>query len=292
MQLDYFLPHQEKLNVLQPQVFIHTPALIRATLPAAAKGARLYRLLASSAMLLVISACSTIAPERPFELTPSASPVAQACLQWLHEFDAIVIANNRADARASHVPGFAHLRVNRPLLQLEQQIATPKQEARWLGLLSRLALEARAAELANLPESAITLLRQQLPDQRLLTAMSSRQPRLARAPAPEVPPVPANRIGLLESAANCHQLLLAHDVRDSRRAAAVRESAHVPDHYSTPRRALGVYSVTKFGVAAGIKRWEEQTLQAFAKAEAQGGDDSNRRRIGWAGFCAADRFRH
>ncbi|MFK7963004.1 MAG: hypothetical protein AB8C46_03460 [Burkholderiaceae bacterium] len=266
--------------MLQSQVSIQTLALNQKAPPNAATGTCVCRLAATLAVLLFVSACSTLAPDRPFQLTPSASPVAQSCLRWLHEFDAVVIATKRADARASRVPGFAHLRINRPLLQLERQISTPKQEARWLGLLSRLALEARTAELANLPESAMALLRQQLPDQRLLAAMSSRQPRLARAPAPDVPAVPANRIGLLETAANCHQLLLAYDVRDNTRAAAVRETAHVPDHYSTPRRALGVYGITKFGVAAGIKRWEQQTLQAFAQAEAQSGSETSRRFFG------------
>jgi len=167
------------------------------------------------------------------------------------------------DARAARVPGFPHLRVNRPLLHLNQQIATPKQEARWLSLLSTLALEARTAELANVRDEQLPLLQRDLPDQRLLAAMSSRQPRLARAPTPSIPSVPASHSALLEVAANCHQLLLAYDVRDAQRSALVRNLAAVPDHYSTGRRALGLYGVTRLGVAAGIRRWEKQTYEAF-----------------------------
>lgn len=223
----------------------------------------LKRLATPLLLALLAAACSTVPSGEPHELTPSASPVAHACLRWLQTVDDVMLTTGAVDARAAHVPGFPHLRVNRPLLHLNQKIATPRQEARWLSLLSTLALEARTAELANVSEAQLPLLQRDLPDQRLLAAMSSRQPRLARAPAPSIPLVPTSRSALLEVAANCHQLLLAYDVRDTQRSAVVRGVVAVPDHYSTARRALGLYGVTRLGVAAGIRRWEKQTYETF-----------------------------
>ena len=54
-----------------------------------------------------------------------------------------------------------------------------------------------------------------------------------------------------------------HDA-DRPKVAALAEVARVPDDYSAALRALGLYPVTKLVFAAGIRRWQAETLDEFA----------------------------
>ncbi len=45
----------------------------------------------------------------------------------------------------------------------------------------------------------------------------------------------------------------------------LRQAAQVPDDYSLAMRALGLYPVTRLGFAAGIRDWQQQTLEVFER---------------------------
>ena len=71
----------------------------------------------------------------------------------------------------------------------------------------------------------------------------------------------ANAALSIDDLPRCRNLL---DVAD---AAAIKElhaSAKVPDDYNIGMRALGIYPLTRLAFAAGIARWQADTLSAFA----------------------------
>ena len=66
--------------------------------------------------------------------------------------------------------------------------------------------------------------------------------------------------------ARCRVLLTAADAGSS---AQLRARAQVPDDYSTALRAVGLYPLSKFAFAAGVRGWREETLLAFSVPLAQ-----------------------
>ncbi len=59
----------------------------------------------------------------------------------------------------------------------------------------------------------------------------------------------------------CRQLLA---LADQHELPALLEAARVPDDYSTGMRALGLYPLTRYAFAAGIRNWQRDTQAAFA----------------------------
>ena len=57
-------------------------------------------------------------------------------------------------------------------------------------------------------------------------------------------------------------------VADQGELARLREAARVPDDYSTAARVLGLYPLTRIFFAAGIRDWQQRTLEVFAMPEA------------------------
>jgi len=75
--------------------------------------------------------------------------------------------------------------------------------------------------------------------------------------------VNANQVAAVsvDALAVCRQRLAVAD-RDE--MTALLAAARVPDDYSTSQRALGLYLLTRYAFAAGIRRWQEETLAGFA----------------------------
>jgi len=59
---------------------------------------------------------------------------------------------------------------------------------------------------------------------------------------------------------DCRRRLVEEDRAD----AALPKAAHVADDYSTSLRAMGLYPVTKFAFARGIRKWHEETRELHA----------------------------
>jgi hypothetical protein len=66
---------------------------------------------------------------------------------------------------------------------------------------------------------------------------------------------------LADSLQTCRHLLALADHHD---LPALLDAATVPDDYSTSMRALGLYPLTRHVFAAGIRRWQLDTLAGFA----------------------------
>src|SRR5688572_11069627 len=63
---------------------------------------------------------------------------------------------------------------------------------------------------------------------------------------------------------DCGRMLLAADLADERARAQLLERSRVPDDYSSAARVFGLYALTSIPFASGVKRWENETLAAFA----------------------------
>ena len=161
------------------------------------------------------------------------------CAQWYRALDAEIDAAGVRDAQYSRVAGFPHLRVDRSLAALKDRAERSEPGLRAYGeRLAELDLESRRHEIRNLPA---------LNDE-------ARQHALRRA-------------------RDCAGRLRAADRASPQARAALLDAARVPDDYSTLRRFVGLYAVTRIPFAAGVRRWESETLASF---ERQAGEASAR----------------
>lgn len=78
-----------------------------------------------------------------------------------------------------------------------------------------------------------------------------------------------------EALAACRQHLL---LADRQQLPALLDAAQVPDDYSSVQRALGLYLLTRYAFAAGIRGWQRDTLAEFAVADAGCTSSAGRRR--------------
>jgi hypothetical protein len=184
------------------------------------------RVLALVAVLL-LAACATPAVRPP--------PVAgtESCVTLFAAVDDAVARHRVGDAQARRIAGFAHLRVDRLLASFRDALDDDMRDE-WLERLAQRDAEARAVELANLP-------------------------------APVVAALARDHGGDLAAIlARCRSRLVAADRADAARLAAVRAGARVPDDYSTARRVVGLYALTRVPFAAGVRSFEREVERVFA----------------------------
>ena len=209
------------------------------------------RLAAPCLLALVLTACASASQDlrRYGEHVASGDGSRLACVAFLAEVQDRIEAADVRDAEASRIAGFPYLRINRFLSEVRPQggeSAAPKGHYQaWAERLLALENEALAIELGNLPGSA----RAELDG-------------LAQAAGgPGADP--------LAEARRCGAALLAADLKDPARRAALLQKAKVPDHYSDFSRVFGFYPLMALPVMAGWNRWQEIHLPAFeAPAEA------------------------
>ena len=175
---------------------------------------------------LLTAGCATGDGRLATHLEGGADDVRE-CAYWYRALDAEVDGAGVRDAQYTRLAGFPHLRVDRLLASLKERAARSDAALRAYGeRMAELDLEARRHEVRNLPT---------LNDE-------------ARTQA-------------LRRASECSSRLRA---ADREHAAAVLAAVQVPDDYSTMQRVLGLYAITKFPFAAGVDRWQTDTLAAFA----------------------------
>jgi hypothetical protein len=176
---------------------------------------------------LLAAGCATGDGRLAAHLEGGADDVRE-CASWYRALDAEVDGAGVRDAQYTRLAGFPHLRVDRLLASLKERAAGSDAALRAYGeRMAELDLEARRHEVRNLPT---------LNDE-------------ARTQA-------------LRRASECSSRLRA---ADREHAAAVFAAVQVPDDYSTVQRVLGLYAITKFPFAAGVDRWQRDTLAAFAR---------------------------
>lgn len=192
----------------------------------------LRRAFASMAALLLAGCAALNAPfNRHLE---SSGDDERECAQWFVKLDRQVAAAGVGDAQDARVAGFPYLRVNRllaalrPLAESNEQVL-PALAERMLALDQ----EARRVEIMNLP-------------------------------AGEVPALPEATL----HTQNCGKLLRNIDMAKPEARQVLLARMQVPDDYSSASRVLGLYALTKFAFASGVRRYEAETREAFAREPA------------------------
>jgi hypothetical protein len=192
------------------------------------------RLCHAFALLAAALLAGCAALDAPFSrhLEASAGPVRD-CAEWFARLDARVTEARVRDAQDARVAGFPYLRASRLLASLRP--LAEANDAALHALADRmLALdrEARRYEIMNLPGG-------QLPER-----------------------------AAIERTRECGKLLRETDMAAPESRRALLERAQVPDDYSTASRVLGLYALSKFAFAAGIRRSEAEMRAAFAREAA------------------------
>ncbi|MBI1942847.1 MAG: hypothetical protein HYS35_04205 [Betaproteobacteria bacterium] len=187
------------------------------------------RLRAPAAVLVAALAAGCASLEAPFGAHLGAdAPAVRECAEWYRTLDERVQAAGVRDAQDARVPGFPYLRVSRLLAGLRPAAAADELALQALGeRMLLLDLEARRYELKNLP------------------------------------PEPAG--AALRRTQECGRLLLEIDLARPAARAALLARAEVPDDYLLAHRILGLYLLSRFAFAEGVRRYEEDTRAAFRR---------------------------
>ena len=176
--------------------------------------------------VLVIASTAVLAgcAVRPDYPPGVVAPVEQACLDDFRAFDKAVSEHGSPNARLHRVAGFPHLRVTRFYAAFRDDDRLDDDEAfeRWVEQLVALGREARAIEWATLPEGG-------------------------RAEFGE---------DGLRALHGCAEKLAEGDLAHPERRAALRDAARAADDYSTAKRVVGLYPLTRWGILFGVHRWQ------------------------------------
>jgi hypothetical protein len=184
---------------------------------------------------LLVAGCASVDDRLAAHLETGSSEVRE-CAQWYRALDAEIDTAGVRDAQYTRVPGFPHLRVDRLHAALRDRAAESDPALRaFAERLAELDLESRRHEIQN------------------LTALSE-----------------AARGQSLRRARDCGRLLRDADLASRDARAALLAAARVPDDYSLGYRVLGLYPLTRLAFAAGVRRWERSTLEAFQREPSAG----------------------
>lgn len=161
---------------------------------------------------------------------PPAGDMLPDCRGLYREVDAAIERAGVRDHGPSLVDGFPYLRTTRLLASFRDGLTEPGQWAAWAGHMAALDAQARALELHNLSA-----------------------------------PVPGRRNDTLPDELDlCRERLLAADLAQPERRAALRDAARVADDYVTWWRVAGLYPLTAIIVSANIEGWHAETRDTFS----------------------------
>jgi hypothetical protein len=198
--------------------------------PRVLRSSRCQGVLAAAALAL-LSACAGL-PSTPLGNQPAGA--SRECLVFLEELDRVVDVAGTRDGGEHRLAGFPYLRVDRFTASFGREAAVDDNRYRaWVERMRALDAQARGYEIANLRDDAFPILRS-----------------LER---PEV----------LARAQSCGSLLAAGHALESPQRQRLPAVAVVPDDYSTPKRALGLYPITGMPFAAGERAWQRHTREVF-----------------------------
>lgn len=161
-----------------------------------------------------------------------------ACRQLYAEVDRSIAQAGVRDAQETMIKGFPYLRTNRFLASLVSEADTQEQFEFLLTQMIALDRHARKIELSNLPAV------QRPPVDRIASEVAPDQPTLAAA------------------LQNCSKILLAVDLAHT---GAIKKNIHVPARYSLMRRLFGLYPITAIPFARGIRKFQAEMTQSYAK---------------------------
>lgn len=191
-------------------------------------------------LLLTAAGCASLDDrQRPQHL--AAEPTAVACRQHFTDLDTTIDAAGIRDGGEAGMDSFPYLRVSRFLASFAVDFQTEDARASvdfaaWVTELRALDHAAREAEISNLPAAALTTLRLSKSDIRARTA-------------------------------DCAALMMTADMSNAARRAAMVTAARVPDDYSSFKRLLGAYPLTKIPFFRGVEGWQRGAALKIQRAE-------------------------
>jgi hypothetical protein len=156
---------------------------------------------------------------------------ADDCTRWFAQLDAAVDAAGVRDAQDERIDGFAGFRVDR----FGQATRSSVDDAAWLVRAATLDQQGRDVEIAN----------------------------LSRALFPLGDAADAAAAKTLSDACRSRRLTQLNNDADARQALLAR--ATVPDRYSTPLRAFGLYPLARLPFFAGVNAWQTQHEKDMAR---------------------------
>ena len=191
-------------------------------------------------LVALLAACAAL-PPAPDEAALDAED--RACIALVARFDDDVRRAGVGDGGAARIEGFATLRVDRFLASHGAEPLDAPRFGAWVDGMRALDRDARAVEYANLPAAA-----------RAGLDGGARAADPARAAATPVAAIDA-----------CAGRVLAAQLATPHGRARLIANARVPDDYNDVARALGVYPLTGFAFAAGVRMYENEARAAYAR---------------------------
>ena len=160
------------------------------------------------------------------------------CRRFYDRVDQTIVRANVRDAQETPVKSFPYLRSDRLIANLIQQADSPERFNFLRDRMAELDRRARGLELSNLPPAAMM--------------------ELERTRA-EWFPSQTNMPAALEA---CVQALLR---ADAAKHEAIKKQIDAPARYSLFKRLLGFYPITAIPFARGIRKFQAEMTQTYAK---------------------------
>lgn len=167
----------------------------------------------------------------------------EECQSFLRILDERVDRSGVRDAASYPIPGFPYLRANRFLSSMKDRIGLRGGRDPWSLWMQKLDLEAREKEISNLPDDVV----------------SSSTPKEGTGPT---------RADLYDRVKSCSDRLLEHDKARPDFYRILNPLVEVPDEYSFPMRAVGLYPLVSIPVAIltdasrkRVRSWYETDLE-------------------------------
>ncbi len=178
----------------------------------------------------LVAGCATL--NAPFDQhLGSEAPQVRECADWYRDLDEQVDMAGVRDAQDARIAGFPYLRVSRLLADLLPRAAANEPALQALAdRMLALDLAARRYEIMNLPSGPVL--------------------RPAEA---------------LQRTQHCGRLLRELDMAKPEARQLLLQRAQVPDDYRLGYRFFGLYALTRFAIAEGVKRYEAQMQEAFQR---------------------------
>lgn len=188
------------------------------------------RVVLSLFVSLMIGGCASRSPEWRAGWTTAAPDLVQ-CLDLYERVDDAVKAAGVGDAQWARIEGFPYLRVSRFLASFRGEVDGQAFES-WVDRLRALDRQARAIEVANLPDDSVQALGE----------------------------VPGRVLSQLD---DCAARLVARDLATVAGRRALRDAARPSDHYRDWQRVIGLYPLTAIPIAWGSFAWRQARAEVF-----------------------------
>ena len=158
--------------------------------------------------------------------------------EYLRALDKATDHAGVTDIGARRVAGFPYLRVDRFLAAFRDQATIDgRLREAWGDQLLERAAQGRGLEIANLPEHKVEQLA-------------------------------ADRIMLQARARVCAERLARADFADQAVVNLLGQRAYVEDDYSTGKRTVGLYALTRYPFYLGVENWQQETVRTIKTARA------------------------